>query len=120
MKVFFYPEKSAWPAILERPVMDSSAVDSKVIPVIADVRDNGDRALVKYTEAFDGVRLTAIEVGQDIIRSAGEKIDKSLKAAIDIAVSNIEKFHMAQVSESRKIETSPGVICWQRSVPLKG
>ena len=119
MKVFFYPEKSAWPAILERPVMDSSAVDSKVIPVIADVRDNGDRALVKYTEAFDGVRLTAIEVGQDIIRSAGEKIDKSLKAAIDIAVSNIEKFHMAQVSESRKIETSPGVICWQRSVPVE-
>jgi len=119
MKVFFYPEKSAWPAILERPVMDSSAVDSKVIPVIADVRDNGDIALVKYTEAFDGVRLTAIEVGQDIIRSAGEKIDKSLKAAIDIAVSNIEKFHMAQVSESRKIETSPGVICWQRSVPVE-
>lgn len=119
MKVFCYPEKSTWPGILARPLMDSSSVDSKVMPVIDDVRKNGDKALVKYTEAYDGVRLTAIEVGSDEMKKAGDNIDEALKAAIDIAVANIEKFHMAQLPESRKIETSTGVICWQRSVPVE-
>jgi histidinol dehydrogenase len=119
MKVILNPDVSRWPEILKRPVMDVSSVDRIVLPVLEDVRRNGDKAVLKYTRKFDGADLSDIRVSGDEIMSAGDDLDNSFRDAVELAVRNIEKFHLSQVAVQKTIETSEGVRCWQKSLPIE-
>ncbi len=115
-----YPVPADWSALLERPAAeeDSRELIARVEQVIGQVRTRGDAALLEFAERFDGVRLDTLAVPAAEIEAAGAKLPESLKAAIRTAASNIETFHRAQRSEPLRVETMPGVTCWQRSVPI--
>ncbi|MGB0346390.1 MAG: histidinol dehydrogenase, partial [Balneolaceae bacterium] len=80
--------------LLKRPKMDFSAIFEIVQPIIDEVDNNGDKAVLKYTEKFDGVSLESTTLNPSDFEI---NLDVELKASIDIAFKNIEKFHRAQL-----------------------
>jgi histidinol dehydrogenase len=83
------------------------------------VKKQGDDALYKYTAKFDGVALKSLQVDHALIEQSESALSSELKAAMDVAKNNIEKFHGQQFEQSRIIETFPGVSCWRKSVPIE-
>lgn len=119
MKIYINPEKRQWAEILKRPVMDVSALFGPVQGILDEIRQNGDRALRKYTLKFDGTELSDFSVTDAELLEAVNEVPEALKNAIKIAASNIEKFHASQKTEIQKVETMPGVTCWQKAVPIE-
>ena len=114
-----YPDKSQWADILKRPVMNTESLFDTVRTVIGRVKAEGDRAVLDYEEQFDKVRLQALAVSAAELDEAEALISPELKDAIRLAKANIETFHAAQRFEGRKVETQPGVTCWQKAVPIE-
>lgn len=118
MKIIENPRIDTWKEILQRPAIETGALFSTVSKVLDDVRLNGDEALRRYELEFDHVSLEKLNVEDCEFYEAVNYIPEDLKKAIDVAYSNIHKFHSAQRFEEIKVETSPGVTCIQRSVPI--
>lgn len=118
MKIIENPRIDTWKEILQRPAIETGALFGTVSKVLDDVRLNGDEALRRYELEFDHVNLEKLNVEDGEFYEAVNYIPEDLKKAIDVAYSNIHKFHSAQRFEEIKVETSPGVTCIQRSVPI--
>lgn len=119
MKTIRYPQREEWEALLKRPEVEVETVRGTVNQVLARVRTEGDRAVLDYEAQFDGVHLESLAVTEAELDEAEEAVSISLKAAILLAQQNIRKFHTAQRFEGERIETLPGVVCWQRAVPIE-
>jgi histidinol dehydrogenase len=119
MKTFTNPPRETWPEILKRPLFDVSELHGKVQSILSEIKTDGDKALRKFTLQFDGFQLDSIRVSDKEIDEAEKLVGSDLKAAIDLASNNIRTFHSAQKTEIKRIETSPGVICWQKSMPIE-
>lgn len=119
MRIVRYPEREVWKKILERPHTDISALNGVVDDILEDVRNNGDEAVRRCELRFDGVSLQSLAVTDGEIENAVRSVDAELKEAIELAHSNIERFHMAQRTTEHKVETMPGVSCWQKSVAIQ-
>lgn len=119
MKVIRYPGKADWPMILRRPSIDLKQIETDVRAIVENVRREGDAALRRYTRAFDGVEISDFKVTGQEFAAAERQIPPNLAAAIRLAHGNITRFHIAQREPVRMIETSNGVTCWRRSIPLE-
>ena len=119
MRIIINPEKKLWPDILKRPVFDVSGLFESVQSILDEIERNGDKALRELTYKFDGFMPENLEVSEEEFISAGKMVDPVLKEAIKLAANNIETFHSAQKCELNKIETMPGVSCWQKSVAIE-
>lgn len=119
MRIVRYPEREVWKKILERPHTDITALNGVVDDILEDVRNNGDEAVRRCELRFDGVSLQSLAVTEGEIENAVRSVDAELKEAIELAHSNIERFHMAQRTTEHKVETMPGVSCWQKSVAIQ-
>ena len=119
MKIFKHPQPCEWADIVERPHMDVSSLSATVNTVLQDVKTRGDEAVKEYEEKFDHARLTDLTVSQDEMDEAERLVSADLKEALILAHANIERFHAAQDFQSIKVETAPGVTCWQKSVPIE-
>lgn len=113
------PDKSRWPEILKRPVMNTENLFDTVRSVIDRVKAEGDRAVLDYEEKFDKVVLTSLAVSEEEQKEAENLVSEDLKAAIRLAKQNIETFHAAQRFEGKKVQTQPGVTCWQKAVAIE-
>jgi histidinol dehydrogenase len=118
MKIFENPIEAELPQLLTRPAFEAAALTAKVQLVLDGVRTGGDKAVASYTQSFDGVSIVNAVVTPIEIASATEALDPALKNAIALAAKNIRCFHEAQVSETLKVETMPGVSCWRKSVGI--
>ncbi len=119
MKTIWNPQRKDWNEILSRPAIDDSALSGMVNMVLDDVRLRGDQALFEYEVVFDKVQLKSLQVTEEEIQFAEKSVSSELKAAIEVARKNIETFHLSQQIEVKKIETMPGVVCWQKSVGIE-
>lgn len=119
MQIIRYPEKDTWGTLLQRPVLDNRQLEATVSAILADVKANGDAALIKYTQQFDKVTLTDILVSPEEFAIADASLDESLKDAIRRAAANIEAFHRPQLEEVKMVETMPGVQCWRKPVGIE-
>ena len=119
MKIFKHPQPCEWADIVERSHMDVSSLSATVNTVLQDVKTRGDEAVKEYEEKFDHARLTDLAVSQDEMDEAERLVSAELKDALVLAHGNIERFHAAQDFKSIKVETMPGVTCWQKSVPIE-
>lgn len=101
--------------------MDVSHLFDLVRKVLEDVKKNGDEALVAYEEKFDGIDPASfsLAVSAEEFKKADDKISDDLKQAILKAADNIFAFHNAQRFDEVRVETSPGVVCWQKGVPVE-
>lgn len=113
------PDKSQWLEILKRPVMNTENLFDTVRSVIDRVKAEGDRAVLDYEEKFDKVVLASLAVLEEEQQEAEKLVSEDLKAAIRLAKQNIETFHAAQRFEGKKVQTQPGVTCWQKAVAIE-
>ncbi|MBQ9177091.1 MAG: histidinol dehydrogenase [Bacteroidaceae bacterium] len=104
---------------IERPRKDAAQLNATVQSVLDDVRLRGDAAVKEYEQKFDRVALTSLKVTEAEMLEAETLVDDELKAAMRQAHHNIQTFHEAQRFVGRKVETQPGVTCWQKAVPIE-
>ena len=99
-------------AALARPqaISDMSLMDS-VREILSDVRVNGDEALKRFTQKFDGVAVNAVEVPKHSLEAAWNALPASDQSVIERARRNIKRFHEVQIQDPIEIETEPGVLC---------
>ena len=119
MNLITNPDKSQWAELLKRPVMNTENLFDTVRAIIDRVKTEGDRAVLEYEEKFDKVALTALAVTEAEQAEAEALVGEELKKAIRLAKRNIETFHAAQRFESKRVETQPGVTCWQKAVAIE-
>lgn len=119
MRIFKYPQPCDWADLVERPHMDVSSLNATVNAVLQDVKTRGDEAVREYEEKFDHAQLKDLAVSQGEMDEAERLVSAELKDALVLAHGNIERFHAAQDFQSIKVETMPGVTCWQKSVPIE-
>ncbi len=119
MKVLKNPVGEDLKEALKRPVKKLKNIKKIIKPILRNVKNKGDRALLKYTLEYDHVQLNELIVSQEEIDAACNKLDNRLKKAVLLAKENIEKFHRAQMTEDLQMETMPGVVCQRRSVPIE-
>lgn len=119
MKLINNPDKEQWPKLTARPQMQRQELEAQVRTIMERVKKAGDKALRQYTREFDGVDLASFKVGAEEFSAAAKNLPPDLKAALDLAYRNIEKFHAVQNQEPEIIETQPGVRCWRRQVGIE-
>ncbi|WP_337634106.1 histidinol dehydrogenase [Prevotella sp.] len=119
MKVYKNPDRSEWADICLRPHLDVSSLNSAVSGILDDVRLRGDEAVKEYEAKFDHAVLGELMVSEEEKAEAMAVIDRELLDAIRLAHDNIHKFHKAQLMSVCKVETAPGVVCWQKQLPIE-
>ena len=119
MNIIKYPEREDWTKIVERPHMDVSQLNDTVAAVLADIRQRGDEAVKGYELKFDHVDLNELAVSDAEMKAAEQLVSQELKDAIVLAHANIKKFHESQRFKGKKVETQPGVVCWQKAVAIE-
>lgn len=102
--------------LLKRPKLNFSSIFEIVQPIIDDVTLHGDQAVLQYTSQFDNIDLTQTTISPSEIEVT---LSEEVKQAIDVAYSNIERFHKAQSEEDLIIETMPGVTCKKVMRPIE-
>ena len=106
-------------ALLMRPAISASdSITRTVAEILDNVKQNGDRALREYSAKFDKTDVTALKVTEEEIAEASNRLSDELKAAMNVAVKNIDTFHTAQILPGVDIETQPGVRCQQVTRPI--
>jgi histidinol dehydrogenase len=119
MKIIRYPKKEDWKEILQRPVFETADLTKTVSAILNEVKSYGDKALRGFTKQFDGVEVEEFQVCEAEFDEAESRVSQELKDAINHAKSNIEKFHVSQIEEIKRIETTKGVVCWRKSVAIE-
>ncbi len=94
-------------------------VEEAVRQIIEDVKERGDQALRDYSEKFDGLKLTNLEVAQDLIDQAFAQVDPAVLKALENAKANIESYHRQQVEKGFEDQPSQGVIRGQVIRPIE-
>lgn len=111
MKTYQFREldQKTYSELLRRPVIDYTSIFAQVQPIVDAVRTEGDVALKRFTERYDGVSLEKVMY---TVRPAAQiELDSEVKTAFDVAFSNIRAFHSAQKTSTLRLETMPGVVC---------
>ncbi len=106
--------------VVNRGKMDLSSISLAVRKIMTDVRENGDGALLRYTEKFDNIRLTRskLKVAKKEIKEAYKKLERSQINALKKAAMNIARFHKKQTKDMWSLETAKGVTVGQATRPL--
>ncbi|WP_185866758.1 histidinol dehydrogenase [Blattabacterium cuenoti] len=119
IQVYIHPPFKTWNSIIKRSIRNVSRLNDLVFPIINNVKIYGDIALKSYTRKYDHVNLKHIQISEEEITESSKKISDGLKKSIKVAYENIQSFHKKQIHKESKIEVSPGVICWRKSVPIE-
>ncbi|MBT8400897.1 MAG: histidinol dehydrogenase [Rhodothermia bacterium] len=119
MKLYKYPDQSEWSEIVARPARPLHDLQDEVEPIFETVRREGDDAVREFTKRFDGVEIDSIAVSEEQLARASSEVSEALKESIDVAATNIRRFHSELVEAEKVVETMPGIRCWRRSVPIQ-
>jgi histidinol dehydrogenase len=119
IQVIKFPSRSDYSELCARPQIESSKINSLIESIFNQVKTDKDEALISLTDEFEKRKIETILYTEKEIDAFAETTDENLKKAIQIAFDNIWKFHEAQQLVENRIETSPGVVCWQKSSPIE-
>ncbi len=119
MKIIRLPQRSEWAAICQRPTQDTQTLTAAVAEILEKVKREGDQALRFFCEKFDGCAPDNFCVSEAEIDAAKNQISPQLKQAIEQAKRNISTFHTEQLLQPKRVETTRGVFCWQRQLPIE-
>ena len=115
-----------WPAIAEaqreaalsRPPIPPGDFQRVVGEIISRVRNDGDEALRDLGEKYDGVKLEQLEVTAGEWGEAEARVDPLVLQAMDEAIERISAFHISGKPGPVSMETSPGLRCEARYMPI--
>ncbi|HHI88670.1 MAG TPA: histidinol dehydrogenase [Hellea balneolensis] len=107
------------PVVLARPpLLTDEGLSTQVRQILANVRERGDGAVLEYTLKYDGVSPKVYRISKNLRKAAWDSLEDEDRAAIELAVANVKKFHAAQKPKAIEVETMPGVICRREVRPL--
>lgn len=98
---------------------ETVSVEEVVKDIVADVAQNGDEALIRYNQQFDGIHVEQLAVSDEMIDEAFAAIDPQILSALQKAKANIESYHLQQVEKGFEDQPSTGVIRGQLIRPLE-
>ncbi|MFL2584363.1 MAG: histidinol dehydrogenase [Flavobacteriaceae bacterium] len=113
------PSIDQWGALCTRPTASLGDVMPVVDEVFDAIQTQGDQAIQRFSEKFDGYQPKSIEVAQNDLQNAQNELSADLKNAIDKAYENIYAFHKAQKTSRVQVEVQDGVSCWQEKRPIE-
>ena len=116
---FLNPNSSEWKSLTKRPTATYESLEPLVTSVFESVKKQGDQSIIDYTAQFDGIRQNDFKVKTDEFQKADAVLPEALKKAIQNAKANITSFHKAQLLDTIKVTTQPGVECWQEKKPIE-
>lgn len=119
IQVIKFPSRSDYSELCARPQIESSKIDILIESIFNKVKTDKDKALISLTYEFEKREIDTILYTEKEIDDYSKATDDDLKIAIKIAYDNIYKFHEAQKFVEKRVETSPGVVCWQKSSPIE-
>ena len=121
MTIITEPDREQWAELVRRPAFDVTQLFDVVRPIMDAVHEHGDKALHEYGHRFDGVELDSLSVSAAEVEEACTLVPRELKKAIELAYCNIYDFHELQRNTQApvKLETAPGVVCEQRTLPIQ-
>ncbi|MCD8261538.1 MAG: histidinol dehydrogenase [Bacteroides sp.] len=119
MQIIKYPSRKDWERLLERPVFGIQNLFTTVQEVLDSVKEEGDEAVKRYGLRFDKVLINELLVSEEEFAQAEEWVSQELKDALVLAKKNIETFHASQRFTGKRVETTPGVTCWQKTVAIE-
>jgi histidinol dehydrogenase len=105
----------------KRSELDIESFQNTVRPIIQDVRENGDQAIIEYNEKFDKASMNKsdLKVSEEEFQKAEESLDKSIKEVIEASAVNIKKFHQAQMPEEMWFtQISEGILAGEKITPI--
>ncbi len=105
--------------ILDREGQLQADVSEAVEEIIAAVKRDGDRALLRYEEKFDQAKLTSLEVTEAEIQEALDETDPDFLRTLEMARDNIAAFHEKQMRKDFVITEKEGVILGQKITPIE-
>ena len=114
-----HPFPSSYAQLCERPLLDSTSLDSLIEDIFVRIKEHGDKALIDYTKEFENRDISSITYSSAEIEHMASQTEPELQEAIRVAYANIHAFHKSQILIENRIETSPGVVCWQKSTPIE-
>ena len=98
---------------------ETVSVEEVVKDIVTDVAQNGDEALIRYNQQFDGIHVEQLAVSDEMIDEAFAAIDPQILSALQKAKANIESYHLQQVEKGFEDQPSTGVIRGQLIRPLE-
>ena len=113
------PSIDQWGALCTRPTASLDDVMPVVDEVFDAIQTQGDQAIQRFSQKFDGYQPKSIEVSQNDLQNAQNELSADLKNAIDKAYENIYAFHQAQKTSRVQVEVQDGVSCWQEKRPIE-
>lgn len=106
--------------LLARPAVTASDNISQIVAdIIEQVKSDGDEALKALSQRFDKTKIKQIKLTASEIATATSRVAPELKQAMQLAASNIRKFHQAQIRPTIAVETVAGVYCQQVTRPIE-
>ena len=105
--------------ILNRDIRAEEQVDAAVDAILADVRENGDEALYRYTRQFDGAELNELQVTEADLEQAWAATDPEFLETLRQAAENIRAFHSQQVHRDFVLTREGGIVMGQRYTPIE-
>ncbi|MDR2286976.1 MAG: histidinol dehydrogenase [Prevotellaceae bacterium] len=119
MEKILYPDNNKKREAIKRPNKPETELDNIVRKIFSAIKQDGDKALIKYTLEFDRVSLESVEVDKETIAASRNRLPDELKNAISQAAANIRTFHESQQDKPVFVETVKGVRCWRESRPIE-
>jgi histidinol dehydrogenase len=115
MKTYQYADlsKADISKLVQRNVDPANEIRALVEDVIDHVKQHGDRALFDYANKFDNVELDKLYLDKDELEEIAKAVSPDQQEALQLAYSNIYKFHKGQLKTEDRVETMPGVTCWR-------
>lgn len=114
-----FPAQSSFKQIVKRPSLDSQSLDALIKDVFEQVKSSGDQALRDFTLKFEKKNIADLAYTSKEIADKASLVPQELQDAIQVAYKNIYAFHDSQKLVEKRIETSPGVVCWQKSSAIE-
>jgi histidinol dehydrogenase len=106
-------------AALARPAAETRAdVHAQVAEIVRRVRAGGDAVVRQYTQKFGGAAVDQLRVSAQEFKDARASLASAQIAALERAVENVTRFHVAQKSAPLSVETMPGVVCERVTRPV--
>lgn len=116
MKQVNYPKREEWNDLFLRPVQEQEELGNTIRQVFRTIAQDGDAGVLKYTQQYD--YPGAKEIKNISLSNVGNYLTDELKNAIQLAKTNISKFHSTQIETAVKTDTMPGVTCWRENRPI--
>ncbi|MGI9291255.1 MAG: histidinol dehydrogenase [Gammaproteobacteria bacterium] len=105
--------------VLQRPaVAANEKTAAGVRTILENVLKNGDVALKELTAQLDKVELDEFKVSSAEFAEARAELSDEQIAALKTAISNVTRYHEAQLSQPVSVETSNGVVCERITRPI--